>query len=231
MSAMFYSAWAFNQPLGMDFRLNRSGWDTSAVENMSYMFAGAVNFNSAISHWNTSAVKDMSYMFSSARAFNQAINNWDTSSVKSMAYMFFDAMRFDQALAKWNTSKLENVSSMFHLSINFNKPIGSWDTSRVRDMRPGLSRQKVVGDVCFHGLNMRNTFQKKSSFDGVGKVEENTCGIFSGGVVLFEMNPKRSLREKGWLKTNFWICGHNTSSAVYFLQSTKTPFEKHWRDL
>jgi len=44
MTAMFYYASAFNQPL--------YSWNTSAVESMDYMFNGATLFNQDISGWN-----------------------------------------------------------------------------------------------------------------------------------------------------------------------------------
>ena len=40
MSHMFYNAESFNQKLG--------GWNTANTTNMSYMFAGALDFNQTI---------------------------------------------------------------------------------------------------------------------------------------------------------------------------------------
>ena len=55
MKEMFDNAEAFNQSL--------SGWDVSAVTDMSYMFENTDSFNGDLSTWNTSSCTTMSNMF------------------------------------------------------------------------------------------------------------------------------------------------------------------------
>lgn len=59
-------------------------WDTSNVENMSYMFAymdynvlgqySMTEFNSNLNNWNVSKVKNMIYMFAYCTYFNQPLD-------------------------------------------------------------------------------------------------------------------------------------------------------------
>lgn len=55
---------------------------------MGSAFARRANFNGDISGWDTSAVTSMHYLFDSASAFNQDISQWDTSKVTDMLGMF-----------------------------------------------------------------------------------------------------------------------------------------------
>ena len=45
-------------------------------------------FDADISGWNTSSVTDMGFMFAQATSFNGDISGWDTSSVTNMENMF-----------------------------------------------------------------------------------------------------------------------------------------------
>eukprot|EP00971_Amphidinium_carterae_P131212 2598991-Amphidinium_carterae.1 len=55
-----------------------------------------------ISGWDTSAVIDMTGLFQGKR-LNVEIGNWDTSSTTNMSFMFAGS-GFDQDIGGWNTS-------------------------------------------------------------------------------------------------------------------------------
>ena len=96
MQGMFYCApttnidCLFNDP-------NIAYWDTSNVEDMSYMFYSVFQhnwdrgnrFNQNIGNWNTANVTKMNDMFSGAKDFNQDISRWNTSQVTDMSRMFY----------------------------------------------------------------------------------------------------------------------------------------------
>ena len=119
-------------------------WDTSNVENMSYMFAymdynvlgqySMTEFNSNLNNWNVSKVKNMIYMFACCTYFNQPLNKWDVSNVENMSGMFLGAKKFNQPLNNWNVSKVKDMSDMFHNCEAFNRPLDKWDVSNVKDM-------------------------------------------------------------------------------------------------
>ncbi|CAE7756274.1 BGLU42, partial [Symbiodinium pilosum] len=96
-------------------------WDTSAVADMSGMFAYVSAFNQPIGAWDTSAVTYMSEMFYGASAFNQPIGAWDTSAVTRMSAMFKDASAFNQTLLLWNTSVVGSMDQMFDGAESFQK--------------------------------------------------------------------------------------------------------------
>ena len=66
------------------------------------MFNQASSFYGNISSWNTSAVNDMSWMFYGASSFNQeGVSKWDISAVSDMRYMLNGAKSFNQDLCVW----------------------------------------------------------------------------------------------------------------------------------
>jgi len=81
---------------------------------MSYLFYNLGNFNADISGWDTSSVTDMSYMFRGAYAFNQPLS-FDTSSVTTMSLMFYYALAFNQPLS-FDTSSVTTMSLMFYFA-------------------------------------------------------------------------------------------------------------------
>ena len=108
-----------------------SGWDTSSVTNMEYMFY-ALSFNGNLP-WNTSSVTKMFQMFRGASSFNGNLSLWDTSSVTNMKYMFYDAESFNGDLSQWDTSFVTDMTGMFYGAESFNGDL-FWDVSSVRNM-------------------------------------------------------------------------------------------------
>jgi surface protein len=146
-----------------NFDSDISGWTTSNVTDMSYMFSGGwysngkdtnddvlMIFNKDISNWNTSNVKNMSVMFACAKYntfFNKNISNWNTSKVENMSIMFARCNAFNNGSSSndssnplttignnWNTSSVTTMHAMFYGCSAFNQNINNWNTSSVTTM-------------------------------------------------------------------------------------------------
>jgi surface protein len=125
MDSVFYSATAFNQPIGT--------WNTASATSTSQMFRFAAAFNQPIGTWNTANVVDMAYMFASATAFNQDISAWNTAKVTSMNTMF-TATNFNQPIGTWNTANVVDMGNLFLNAAAFNQDISAWNTAKVTNM-------------------------------------------------------------------------------------------------
>lgn len=149
MAQMFQGQIQFNQDLSTKVVTVRGSsyiaWDTSNVNDMSFMFGGAGGgpgiFNQNIGNWNTSKVTLMSSMFFNKTSFNQDISTkvvtvsgssyvaWDTSNVTNMGSMFNCSSGFygvfNQNIGNWNTSKVTTMNSMFARQSFFNQDIST----------------------------------------------------------------------------------------------------------
>lgn len=117
-------------------------WNTSNIDDMSYMFQNDVLFDQDLSGLDTSNVTDMTYMFSCdnvdsfyVHTFNGNISDWDTSNVTDMTGMFYLARVFNQDISNWDTSNVTDMSEMFFRANAFNIDISNWDTSNVKSFR------------------------------------------------------------------------------------------------
>ena len=71
--------------------LNLNRFDTSAVQDISYMFSWCLSLKDLTlgDSFDTSAVQDMSYMFYYCKALTELnLSSFDTSAVQDMSYMF-----------------------------------------------------------------------------------------------------------------------------------------------
>ena len=118
--------------------LDLSGWKTSNVKNMSYMFCDCKNLESLnLSGWDTSSVEIMIGMFYDCENLKSLdLSGWDTSSVENTAWMFGDCRRIKSLdISDWDTSKVNNMEGMFYGCKNLKSlDLSSWDMSNVEDV-------------------------------------------------------------------------------------------------
>ncbi|AVN59862.1 BspA family leucine-rich repeat surface protein [Mesoplasma florum] len=185
-----------------------SGWDTSNVTDMSYMFSEAWVFDQDISGWDTSNVTDMSNMFSNASAFNHNISGWDTSNVTDMSNMFNNAHMFDQDISKWDTSNVTDMSGMFRFAYIFNHDISGWDTSNVTDMSYMFSSARVFD---------QNISTKEIVKNGIKYKAWDTSNVTDMSSMFFDASEFNH-NISGWDTSNVTDMSYMFSSAHMFDQ-------------
>ncbi len=136
MSGMFHSG------KNLYREINLTNFDTSNVEDMSYMFAtyGMKTMENLVpinfSNFNTSKVKNMEHMFSYSFLPSLDIRNFDTSNVENMGWMF-DALNNvrNLDLSGWNVKKVNNVQGIFsRLNKLQSLNLSGWQMDSVTDM-------------------------------------------------------------------------------------------------
>ena len=113
--------------------------DVSLIEDLSDLFE---DFDDRVktldlSGWKTSNVWSMSYMFYDCKNLESLnLSGWDTSSVEIMIGMFHQCESLKSLdLSDWNTSKVNNMEGMFYGCENLKTlDLSGWDTSNVEDM-------------------------------------------------------------------------------------------------
>ena len=97
--------------------LDLSGWKTSGVKNMSYMFYGCKDLESLdLSGWDTSNVTDMRWIFCVCEGLKSIdMSGWKTFNVKNMSNMFYDCTNLKSLnLSGWNISNVGYMYGIFN---------------------------------------------------------------------------------------------------------------------
>ena len=115
-----------------------SGFDTSNVTNMQYMFYNCSNLTTLdVSGWDTGSVTNMYAMFSGCRELTTLdLSGWDTGSVTNMSEMFYGCSNLTTLnLSGWKTGSVINMRYMFrNCSSLTSLDVSGWDTGSVKDM-------------------------------------------------------------------------------------------------
>jgi surface protein len=176
MSSMFYACEAFNQPL--------TGWDTSNVISMAYMFyfntLDSV-FNQSLNHFDVSKVATFRAMFFGANAFNngeagnaqQAPLTWTLSTDAEVDIdirdMFRDAVAFNQNLP-WNTVRVTLMDNAFDGATVFDGNVEDWNTANCTSMvsafaSTGAFNQSIADWDTAACENMSGMFNAATAFN------------------------------------------------------------------
>ena len=115
-------------------------WNTSALKNTGGMFmdyGGPKHSLTTVdtTGWDTSKLEDASYMFMECRGLTtvKGIESWDVSSLKTANNMFQDCEALETInVSNWKTTSLENASVMFSSCHSLRSiDVSKWDMSKV----------------------------------------------------------------------------------------------------
>ena len=175
-----------------------SEWNTSKVQNMSYMFNECESFELLvdISKWDTKEVKLMCNMFSNCLALESLKNifKWNTENVTDMSYMFYNCISLKRISdfncdtneygqnnkindeMKWDTSKVTNMSNIFNGCEDLEylpEKISKWDISKVKYMSYMFSNCKSLNSFPneISNWNTENALYMNNMFENCSSLE------------------------------------------------------------
>ena len=183
--------------------MDLSGFDTSNVTDMSYMFYGSKATSLDLSEWNTSNVTNMNRMFFESKATSIDLSGWDTSKVTNMYRMFGNSAAISLDLSGWDTSKVTDMGSMFKNSAATSLgDLSGWNTSSVTNMYE-MFRNSAATSLDLSGwntsnvVNMQNMFQS-SAATSLGDLSGWDTSNVTNMSYMFNSSKATSLDLSGW---------------------------------
>jgi|GEM_PF-3512607 len=214
-----------------------SGWNTSTITDMSFLFREASVFNQPLNSWNVSNVTNMSQIFVRAYAFNQPLNSWITSNVTDLSYAFFEANAFNQPLNSWNVGNVMTMNHTFYDAEAFNQPLSSWNVSKVTDMG-GMFHYAYAFNQALNSWNvsavttMANMFQSATAFNqpldtwNVSNVKDMSYMFSSASAfnqTLGNWNLTKVTNLANMLDNSGLDCPHYSSTLQGWTRNANTP--------
>ena len=173
------SGWAKFERLERLISFDGSGFDTSCVRSMSWMFNGCGNLkNLDLSSFDTSNVTSMYYMFSGCSGLTSLnLGSFNTSNVENMAGMFGGCSSLPNLdLSNFDTSSVIYMNEMFvGCSSLPSLDLSNFDTSNVTSMSYMFSGCSGLTSLDLSNFDTSNV--------------EDMSGMFSGCCNLTSLNP------------------------------------------
>ena len=150
-------------------KVDLSGINTSAVNNMSCMFMGCEGLTELdLSELDTSSVTDMSYMFAYCKNLDKLdVSGFKTGNVTTMRNMFADCnslRRLD--LTSFDTSNVTEMCCMFYLCGGLEElDLSSFDTSNVTSMDTMFRGCSSLTELNLSSFDTSKTVSMASMFE------------------------------------------------------------------
>ena len=192
-----------------------SSFDTSSVENMSYMFYGCESLASVdLFDLDTSSVENMSYMFYGCESLASVdLFDLDTSSVQNMSYMFNGCSSLVSVdLSDLDTSSVTNMTHLFSgCELLVSVDLSDLDTSSVTRMQNMFEGCSSLTSLNLSGFNTSSVQYMTAMFEGCSSLESLDISSFN----TQNATSMTSMFEGCSSLTSLNLSGFNTSSVQY----------------
>lgn len=160
--------------------IDLSGFDTSKINNMGYMFARTGITDLDVSNFNTSNVTTMYGMFDGSSTIKQLnLSNFDTSKVTTMEFMFYGVTVPNIDVSSFNTSNVTSMAGMFDATTKLDTlDLSNFDTSKVSTMQY-MFLGSAVKDLNVSSFDTSKTTNLKSMFSNLKNLDKLDISSFS----------------------------------------------------
>ena len=115
-----------------------SGWDTSNVTAMAYMFSRCKNLKNIIGIENLDVLKlkRANFMFDSCENLVELdLTNWNPKLLQKTRYMFYGCsnLKIIKNIENWQLPNIKNVSYMFCNCTKLDVDLSNWDLTNIKD--------------------------------------------------------------------------------------------------
>ena len=170
--------------------IDLSGFDTSRVKNMSYMFGACDSLlDLDLSGFDTRKVIDMSYMFENAKVSGTLdLSNFDVSKVKDFTYMFrygpadgnYSSIVMDKLnISNWKFLATPSARNLFSGSLFETIIMNNVDTSGLTDMSEMFSGCSYLQNLNLSSWNTSNVTDMTSMFEHCSSLENLNLSNFN----------------------------------------------------
>ena len=162
--------------------------DTSLITNMGYMFYQTQIASLDLSGWDTSNVTDMQYMFNySGQIKTLNISNFDTSKVTSMKYMFNNCNQLQElTLSNFSNNSLDDMENAFsYCSAIKNMTFSNFNTSNVTKMSNMFRNNNNLQSLDLSSFDTSNVTSMSSMFTQCKALEKLDIRNFTFGKVQY----------------------------------------------
>ena len=118
--------------------VNISGWDTSNVTTMAYMFSQCKNLKNiiGIENLDVSKLEKANFMFDSCENLVELdLTNWNPISLENMSYMFYlcSNLKIIKNIENWQLPNIKDVNHMFSSCTKLDVDLSNWDFTKIKD--------------------------------------------------------------------------------------------------
>ena len=182
----------FEKMRGLEDISGISGWVTSKVASMEYMFNGDISLSdiSVLANWNTAGLYEAEGLFSGMSSLTDIspLRNWNTSNLRDISQLFEGASSLTDIspLAGWDVSEVQYMGEVFKSadSLVDISPLSGWNTYNVIQMHNMFSNDRLLADISpLSGWRTDNVVKMDGMFEHTAITNVNALRRWSVGKV------------------------------------------------